>query len=122
MDIWPLYLFHDGAQTLNIAISLLARAEIDSRDDGRIRIHSIDTGREIEVADWRDLDLSPGVDGVDPDTAIVARVDLGAGQQADRDVQRLRAVVEQVERPDVHGAAGEVDAGRSGRFDVHDSL
>ena len=57
IDIWPLYLFHDGAQTLNIAISLLARAEIDSRDDGRIRIHSIDTGREIEVADWRDLAL-----------------------------------------------------------------
>jgi len=57
IDIWPLYLFHDGAQTLNIAISLLARAEIDSRDDGRIRIRSIDTGREIEVADWRDLAL-----------------------------------------------------------------
>jgi D-glycero-alpha-D-manno-heptose-7-phosphate kinase len=57
IDIWPLYLFHAGAQTLNAAISLRARAEIDSRDDDRIRIRSIDTGREVEVADWRDLAL-----------------------------------------------------------------
>jgi D-glycero-alpha-D-manno-heptose-7-phosphate kinase len=57
IDIWPLYLFHDGAQTLNAAISLRAHAEIESRDDDRIRIRSIDTGREIEAADWRDLAL-----------------------------------------------------------------
>jgi D-glycero-alpha-D-manno-heptose-7-phosphate kinase len=57
IDIWPLYLFHDGAQTLNAAISLRARAAIESRDDDRIRIRSIDTGREIEAADWRDLAL-----------------------------------------------------------------
>jgi D-glycero-alpha-D-manno-heptose-7-phosphate kinase len=55
IDIWPLYLFHDGAQTLNAAISLLARAEIESRDDDRISIRSVDTGREVEVGDWRDL-------------------------------------------------------------------
>jgi D-glycero-alpha-D-manno-heptose-7-phosphate kinase len=57
IDIWPLYLFHAGAQTLNAAISLMARAEVDSRDDDRIAIKSIDTGREVEVADWRDLAL-----------------------------------------------------------------
>jgi D-glycero-alpha-D-manno-heptose-7-phosphate kinase len=57
IDIWPLYLFHDGAQTLNAAISLRAHAEIESRDDDRIRIRSIDTGHEIEAADWRDLAL-----------------------------------------------------------------
>jgi D-glycero-alpha-D-manno-heptose-7-phosphate kinase len=57
IDIWPLYLFHDGAQTLNAAISLRAHADIESRDDDRIRIRSIDTGREIEAADWRDLAL-----------------------------------------------------------------
>jgi D-glycero-alpha-D-manno-heptose-7-phosphate kinase len=55
IDIWPLYLFHDGAQTLNAAISLRARAEVESRDDDRIRIRSIDTGCEVEAADWRDL-------------------------------------------------------------------
>jgi len=57
IDIWPLYLFHDGAQTLNIAISLLARAEIDTRDDDRIAIRSLDTGRAVEVRDWRELAL-----------------------------------------------------------------
>jgi D-glycero-alpha-D-manno-heptose-7-phosphate kinase len=57
IDIWPLYLFHDDAQTLNAAISLRAAATIESRDDERILIRSIDTGHEIEAADWRDLAL-----------------------------------------------------------------
>ena len=34
IDIWPLYLFHHGAQTLNAAISLRAHVEITPRDDG----------------------------------------------------------------------------------------
>src|SRR5881398_2289452 len=36
IDIWPLYLFHPGAQTLNAAISLRARARLESRSDQRI--------------------------------------------------------------------------------------
>ena len=55
IDIWPLYLFHDQAQTLNVAISLWARATVESREDGRIAIRSVDTGREVEAASWRDL-------------------------------------------------------------------
>jgi len=55
IDIWPLYLFHPGAQTLNAAISLRASARIDSRDDTRIAIHSVDTGVTVEADDWRDL-------------------------------------------------------------------
>ena len=31
IDIWPLYLFHDGASTLNAAISLRAHAEVTPR-------------------------------------------------------------------------------------------
>lgn len=57
IDIWPLYLFHDQAQTLNVAISLRAHASIESREDGRIAIRSIDTGREVQAADWRALAL-----------------------------------------------------------------
>jgi D-glycero-alpha-D-manno-heptose-7-phosphate kinase len=57
IDIWPLYLFHDHAQTLNVAISLRAHATIDSRDDDLIAIRSVDTGREIEAAHWRELAL-----------------------------------------------------------------
>jgi len=33
IDIWPLYLFHPGAQTLNAAISLRAHAWIEERPD-----------------------------------------------------------------------------------------
>jgi D-glycero-alpha-D-manno-heptose-7-phosphate kinase len=55
IDIWPLYLFHPGAQTINAAISLRARARIDERDDDRIVIVSKDTGASVEAAHWSEL-------------------------------------------------------------------
>ncbi len=55
LDIWPLYLFHDGAQTLNAAISLRARCSIRPRTDRRIVIVSDDTGRRVEAEHWSDL-------------------------------------------------------------------
>jgi D-glycero-alpha-D-manno-heptose-7-phosphate kinase len=55
LDIWPLYLFHASAQTLNAAISLRAHAEVAPRDDGRLLLESIDTGRSVQVAGWADL-------------------------------------------------------------------
>ena len=55
IDIWPLYLFHPGAQTLNAAISLRAKARIEPRADSRIVIRSEDTGRTVETDDWRAL-------------------------------------------------------------------
>src|SRR5690348_5395216 len=56
IDIWPLYLFHDGATTLNAAISLRAHAEIESRTDGRVELRSIDTNRTVSAAVWSELD------------------------------------------------------------------
>ena len=55
LDIWPLYLFHAGAQTLNAAISLRARARLESRSDNRIVIRSEDTGVTVEASDWPEL-------------------------------------------------------------------
>jgi D-glycero-alpha-D-manno-heptose-7-phosphate kinase len=55
LDIWPLYLFHDRAQTVNAAISLRAHCSIAPRADRRIVIHSDDTGRTVDAAHWRDL-------------------------------------------------------------------
>ena len=55
MDIWPLYLFHDGAQTLNAAISLRARCTLTSRSDTRIVVVSGDTGARIEAQHWSEL-------------------------------------------------------------------
>jgi D-glycero-alpha-D-manno-heptose-7-phosphate kinase len=55
IDIWPLYLFHKNAQTLNAAISLRAHATIEEFPGDRIRIHSIDTARTLEVDHWSEL-------------------------------------------------------------------
>jgi D-glycero-alpha-D-manno-heptose-7-phosphate kinase len=55
IDIWPLYLFHPGAQTLNAAISLRARARLEARSDHHIVIRSEDTGATVEADDWKEL-------------------------------------------------------------------
>ena len=55
IDIWPLYLFHPGALTINAAISIRARAVVESRTDSRIVIRSLDTNATVEADDWREL-------------------------------------------------------------------
>lgn len=57
IDIWPLYLFHPGATTVNFAISLHARCRIETRDDGRIVLESRDrkVSFETELAALEDL-------------------------------------------------------------------
>lgn len=55
LDIWPLYLFHDQAQTLNAAISLRAKCTVTPEPGGRIVIKSADTGRAVEVNRSADL-------------------------------------------------------------------
>ncbi len=67
IDIWPLYLFHDGASTLNAAISLRAHATIEPRTDGRVELHSAETNRRINVDQWSDLNGSG-------DLALLARL------------------------------------------------
>jgi D-glycero-alpha-D-manno-heptose-7-phosphate kinase len=42
IDIWPLYLFHPGATTVNFALTLHARCRIETRDDGKIILESRD--------------------------------------------------------------------------------
>jgi D-glycero-alpha-D-manno-heptose-7-phosphate kinase len=46
IDIWPLYLFHADAQTLNAAISLRAHAWIEERPDERIELVSEDIDKQ----------------------------------------------------------------------------
>ena len=57
IDIWPLYLFHPGATTVNFATSLRARCQIKTRDDGRIILESRDrkVTFETELAAIEDL-------------------------------------------------------------------
>ena len=55
LDIWPLYLFHEGAQTLNAAISLRASCDVRSRADRRLVIISEDSAQRVEVDHWTEL-------------------------------------------------------------------
>ncbi len=49
IDIWPLYLFHPGAATVNFAISLRAHCRIETRDDDRIILESADRKVSFET-------------------------------------------------------------------------
>ncbi len=49
IDIPPLFLFHEGAATVNFAISLLAKCRIAARDDDRIILGSVDRGVRFET-------------------------------------------------------------------------
>jgi D-glycero-alpha-D-manno-heptose-7-phosphate kinase len=55
IDIWPLYLYHEGAQTLNAAISLRAHCAIEPSPRGTIEIVSEDTGVSVERRSWTEL-------------------------------------------------------------------
>ncbi|MCA1635289.1 MAG: GHMP kinase [Acidobacteria bacterium] len=50
IDIWPLYLFHPGATTVNFAISLEARCRIETRDDDRVILESRDRNLSFETS------------------------------------------------------------------------
>ena len=59
LDIWPLYLNHDNAQTINVAISLRASCSITERRDNYSVLKSEDTGRFIKIKEWADLQNIP---------------------------------------------------------------
>jgi D-glycero-alpha-D-manno-heptose-7-phosphate kinase len=48
IDIPPLYLFHEGAATVNFAIDLMARCRIETRGDDKIVLESLDRGVSLE--------------------------------------------------------------------------
>jgi D-glycero-alpha-D-manno-heptose-7-phosphate kinase len=50
IDIPPLFLFHEGAATVNFALSLLAKCRIVTRDDDRIVLESRDRGVSFETS------------------------------------------------------------------------
>ena len=50
IDIPPLFLFHEGACTVNFAIDLMAKCRIETRDDGIICLESIDRGLKFEIS------------------------------------------------------------------------
>jgi D-glycero-alpha-D-manno-heptose-7-phosphate kinase len=92
IDIPPLFLFHEGAATVNFAVSLLARCRIETRDDDRIVLESVDRGVCLEttvdrIGDLKDEPrlelLSKLVDFFKPDTGfnmiVESEAPAGAG-------------------------------------------
>ncbi len=55
IDIWPLYLFHQSAVTVNFAINLPARCRIETRSDAKIVLRSVDGGESAEFENVRSL-------------------------------------------------------------------
>lgn len=50
IDIPPLFLFHEGASTVNFAVDLLAKCRIQTRSDDKIIIESMDRGDRLETS------------------------------------------------------------------------
>ena len=55
VDLWPLYLFHAGALTLNFALEILTTCRITPLAGSSIELRSLDTGREETFADLSEL-------------------------------------------------------------------
>jgi D-glycero-alpha-D-manno-heptose-7-phosphate kinase len=68
IDIWPLYLFHDGASTLNAAIDLRAHVQLEEQEQG-LTLRSVDTHGELHVEQWSDLSVASAL----PLLALLAR-------------------------------------------------
>ncbi len=50
IDIPPLFLFHEGAATVNFAVNLMARVRIETRPDDKIILESLDRGVKFETS------------------------------------------------------------------------
>ena len=59
LDIWPLYLLHEGVQTINAAITIRAECTLSPRAEGGLRVVAEDTGATADVAHWSALDGRP---------------------------------------------------------------
>src|SRR5690242_8512183 len=59
LDIWPLYLYHPGAVTLNFAINRWTRCVLETREGPEIRLRSGDLEAEETFASIDDLGRAP---------------------------------------------------------------
>jgi D-glycero-alpha-D-manno-heptose-7-phosphate kinase len=59
LDIWPLYLFHPGAVTVNFAINRVTRCAVETLDSTQICLRSGDLKAAESYGSLADLDLAP---------------------------------------------------------------
>jgi D-glycero-alpha-D-manno-heptose-7-phosphate kinase len=67
LDLWPLYLFHPGARTVNVAISYHAETEVCSAAGDSIEVHLTDQHYEQRYASLAEL-------AADPKMALIHRL------------------------------------------------
>ncbi len=67
LDLWPLYLFHPGARTVNVAISYYAESEIAETGEGGIQIDLTDQQYQQKYNTMHEL-------AADPKAALLYRV------------------------------------------------
>src|SRR5437764_1071596 len=67
LDLWPLYLFHPGSRTVNVAISYYAESEVVETGDSAIEIHLTDQQYEQRYESLQQL-------AADPKAALIRRV------------------------------------------------
>jgi len=55
IDLYPLFLFHEGAETVNFGIDQYARCRLETRSDGRFVLEAKDRGKRAEYNSLDDL-------------------------------------------------------------------
>src|SRR5947209_17267956 len=55
IDLWPLYLFHPGAMTVNFAVNIQTTCRITPLKGRAIHLHSLDTKREERFASFDEV-------------------------------------------------------------------
>jgi D-glycero-alpha-D-manno-heptose-7-phosphate kinase len=66
LDLWPIYLFHPGARTVNFAVSFRAEVEVEETADAGFELELTDTGYRRSYASQSELQA-------DPDATLIAR-------------------------------------------------
>ena len=66
LDLWPIYLFHPGARTVNVAISYYAESEVAETGDSAIEVHLTDQQYEQRYESLHEI-------AADPKAALVHR-------------------------------------------------
>ena len=67
LDLWPIYLFHPGSRTVNVAISFYAESEVIETGDDAFEIHLTDDGYRRRYESLQEL-------AADPKAALIYRL------------------------------------------------
>jgi D-glycero-alpha-D-manno-heptose-7-phosphate kinase len=107
LDLWPLYLFHPGARTVNVAISYYAESEVEETQGGGIEIDLTDQNYQQRYNTRHELSADPKaallyrilehfhtVDGVRITTRTDAPRGSGLGGSSALSVTLVRALSE----------------------------